>query len=226
MQDLHNRVVIRARPPSRLDSDPDRQRPAQPAKRARKRSRERAICVAAGLAPLFLACGQDKAASAPRAAITLQAPITRGPAQHRGRSLAARLELPLAHARDAKTQALLALDLDGDGRDEIIAATMAPGSLQIFGGVSPAIRPVVDPRVIPIGEPLYIPEFDGMILPDGSIHDGCVRADDTGGGIKGRKMDFFVVTYGNFRFLLESLLNVTWITPHVEAPRCQYLRDL
>jgi 3D (Asp-Asp-Asp) domain-containing protein len=84
----------------------------------------------------------------------------------------------------------------------------------------------VDPRVIHLGEPLYIPEFDGMVLPDGSIHDGCVRADDTGGGIKGRKMDFFVVTYGNFRFLLESLLNVTWITPHVEAPRCQYLRDL
>jgi 3D (Asp-Asp-Asp) domain-containing protein len=84
----------------------------------------------------------------------------------------------------------------------------------------------VDPRVIRIGEPLYIPEFDGMVLPDGSIHDGCVRADDTGGGIKGRKMDFFVVTYGNFRNLLDGLLGVTWITPHVEAPRCQYLRDL
>jgi 3D (Asp-Asp-Asp) domain-containing protein len=84
----------------------------------------------------------------------------------------------------------------------------------------------VDPRVIPIGEPLYIPEFDGLTLPDGSIHDGCVRADDTGGGIKKRKMDFFVVTYGNFRFLLEQLLNVTWITPHIEAPRCEYLRDM
>ena len=84
----------------------------------------------------------------------------------------------------------------------------------------------VDPRVIRIGDPLYIPEFDGMVLPDGSIHDGCVRADDTGGGIKGRKMDFFVVTYGNFRFLLDELLGVTWITPYVEAPRCQYLRDL
>jgi 3D (Asp-Asp-Asp) domain-containing protein len=84
----------------------------------------------------------------------------------------------------------------------------------------------VDPRVIRLGEPLYIPEFDGMTLPDGSIHDGCVRADDTGGGIKGRKMDFFVVTYGNFRALLDGLLGVTWITPHVEAPRCQYLRDL
>ncbi len=84
----------------------------------------------------------------------------------------------------------------------------------------------VDPRVIAIGEPLYIPEFDGLQLPDGSIHDGCVRADDTGGGIKKRKMDFFVVTYGNFRFLLDQLLGVSWITPHIESPRCEYLRDL
>jgi 3D domain-containing protein len=84
----------------------------------------------------------------------------------------------------------------------------------------------VDPDVIQIGEPLYIPEFDGLELPDGSIHDGCVRADDTGGGIKKRKMDFFVVSYGNFRMLLEELLGVSWITPHIQAPRCQYLRDM
>jgi 3D (Asp-Asp-Asp) domain-containing protein len=99
-------------------------------------------------------------------------------------------------------------------------------------GRGAGVRPLVpfksvaiDPRLVPIGEPLYIPEFDGLVLPDGSIHDGCVRADDTGGGIKKRKMDFFVVTYGNFRFLLEELENVTWITPHVSAPRCEYLRD-
>jgi 3D (Asp-Asp-Asp) domain-containing protein len=84
----------------------------------------------------------------------------------------------------------------------------------------------VDPHLVPIGEPIYIPEFDGLVLPDGSIHDGCVRADDTGGGIKKRKMDFFVVTYGNFRFLLDELDNVTWMTPHVNAPRCEYMRDL
>jgi 3D (Asp-Asp-Asp) domain-containing protein len=83
----------------------------------------------------------------------------------------------------------------------------------------------VDPRLVPIGEPIYIPEFDGLVLPDGSIHDGCVRADDTGGGIKRRKMDFFVVTYGNFRFLLDELANVSWITPQIEAPRCEYMRD-
>ncbi len=83
----------------------------------------------------------------------------------------------------------------------------------------------VDPRIVAIGEPLYLPELDGIPLPDGSIHDGCVRADDTGGGIKKRKMDLFVVTYGNFRFLLGQLLGVNWITPHIEAPRCEYMRD-
>jgi hypothetical protein len=53
-----------------------------------------------------------------------------------------------------------------------------------------------------------------------------VRADDTGGGIKGRKLYFFVVTYRNFRSLIDELWGVTWIAPHVEAPRCHYLRDL
>lgn len=82
----------------------------------------------------------------------------------------------------------------------------------------------VDPTVVPIGDPLYIPELDGIPLPDGSVHDGCVRADDTGGGIKKQKLDFFVVTYGNFRFLLSELWNRNWITPQVQAPRCEYLR--
>jgi len=83
----------------------------------------------------------------------------------------------------------------------------------------------VDPALVPIGEPLYIPEFDGMILPDGSIHDGCVRADDTGGHIKKRHVDFFVVTYDNFRFLLDQMWNIGTITPRIEEPRCEYLRD-
>ncbi len=83
----------------------------------------------------------------------------------------------------------------------------------------------VDPRFIAIGEPVYVPEFDGMRLPDGNVHDGCVRADDTGGGIKKKKMDFFVMTYANFRFLLSELWGVIWITPNIEDPRCEYLRD-
>jgi 3D (Asp-Asp-Asp) domain-containing protein len=82
----------------------------------------------------------------------------------------------------------------------------------------------VDPRAIALGETLYLPELDGVMLPDGSFHDGCVRADDTGGAIKQRKMDFFVVTYGNYRVLIDELLGVGWVTPHIEAPRCEYLR--
>ncbi|MCW5805876.1 MAG: hypothetical protein KIT31_26125 [Deltaproteobacteria bacterium] len=96
-------------------------------------------------------------------------------------------------------------------------------------GVRPLIpfkSVAIDPRVIAIGEPLYIPEFDGLPLPNGSIHDGCVRADDTGGAIKKLRMDFFVVTVGNFHFLLDQMLGFTWVTPHIEAPRCEYLRDL
>ncbi len=82
----------------------------------------------------------------------------------------------------------------------------------------------VDPRFIPLGESLYIPEFDGLLLPDGTHHDGCVRADDTGGNIKKRKMDFFVVRYDNFRFLLDALYGEIAITPHIESPHCEYMR--
>lgn len=83
----------------------------------------------------------------------------------------------------------------------------------------------IDRRLVAIGEPLYIPEFDGMPLPDGSTHDGCVRADDTGGAIKHRLMDFFVVELENFRWVRDALWGVRWFTPQIEAPRCEYLRD-
>ncbi len=83
----------------------------------------------------------------------------------------------------------------------------------------------VDRKLISIGEPLYIPELDGLMMPDGHMHDGCVRADDTGSAIKQRKIDFFVVSFPNFRFLLDALKGVNWITPHIEHPRCEYLRQ-
>ncbi len=67
----------------------------------------------------------------------------------------------------------------------------------------------VDPTLIQLGEPLYLPELDGVLLPDGSIHDGCVRADDVGGAIKKRHMDFFAVTYGNHRPLIDQLLGAS-----------------
>ena len=55
----------------------------------------------------------------------------------------------------------------------------------------------VDPKVIKVGSLLYVPELAGRTMPGrapwgGFIHDGCVTADDTGGGIDGHQLDLFV----------------------------------
>lgn len=83
----------------------------------------------------------------------------------------------------------------------------------------------VDRQLVPIGDTLYIPELDGVQLPNGSFHDGCVRADDVGGMIRRRKMDLFVVEQRNFRQVQSQMWNDWWFTPHIESPRCAYLRD-
>jgi 3D (Asp-Asp-Asp) domain-containing protein len=62
--------------------------------------------------------------------------------------------------------------------------------------LSPFRSVAVDPSRVAIGTVLYIPELDGLTvpghLPDGGfVHDGCVVADDRGGGIKGRQLDLF-----------------------------------
>lgn len=50
----------------------------------------------------------------------------------------------------------------------------------------------VDLKLIPFGTKIYILELDGMIMPDGTIHDGWCQADDTGSAIKFNQFDFFV----------------------------------
>jgi 3D (Asp-Asp-Asp) domain-containing protein len=55
----------------------------------------------------------------------------------------------------------------------------------------------VDRSVIKLGTLLYVPELEGVTMPGrapwgGFTHDGCVVADDTGGGIKGKQLDLFV----------------------------------
>jgi len=96
------------------------------------------------------------------------------------------------------------------------------------GGQGRALWPyrsvAVDPRFVPLGTPLFLPELVGMILPDGSRHDGCVRADDTGGNIRRRELDFFVESYANYKFLDDQLAGDNHVTPYIEEARCAYLR--
>ncbi len=69
------------------------------------------------------------------------------------------------------------------------------------GGTGRPLQPyrtvAVDPKVIKLGSLLYVPALDGVTMPGrepwgGYVHDGCVVADDTGGGIKGKQLDLFV----------------------------------
>jgi 3D (Asp-Asp-Asp) domain-containing protein len=82
----------------------------------------------------------------------------------------------------------------------------------------------VDPKMIPIGAPVWVPELAGVPMPDGQIHDGCLRADDMGGAIKDGKIDFFVESYNNFKWIADNLWWRLKATPHLEEPRCEYLR--
>jgi hypothetical protein len=58
----------------------------------------------------------------------------------------------------------------------------------------------VDPKwkgnggLVPPGTHVYIKEYDGLRLPDGTIHDGWLVVNDTGGGIFGAHFDLFVGT--------------------------------
>lgn len=55
-----------------------------------------------------------------------------------------------------------------------------------------AMRTVaVDPRYIPRRTRLFIPETVGLRLSDGTLHDGYWYASDTGGAIKGQKIDLY-----------------------------------
>ena len=48
-----------------------------------------------------------------------------------------------------------------------------------------------DPRYIPRRTRVFIPETVGMRMPDGALHDGYWYASDTGGAIKGQKIDLY-----------------------------------
>jgi 3D (Asp-Asp-Asp) domain-containing protein len=61
----------------------------------------------------------------------------------------------------------------------------------------------VDRSVIPLGTSIYVEELDGVTMPGDAtygqfVHDGCVRADDIGGGIVGQHIDFFAALESNY----------------------------
>lgn len=96
-------------------------------------------------------------------------------------------------ALTAEQQALMAEEADWTARVNLYHA----GGGGATGNDSLGCRPIpmrtmaVDPRYIPRRTRLFIPETVGMRLPDGTLHDGYWYASDTGGAIKGQKIDLY-----------------------------------
>lgn len=83
----------------------------------------------------------------------------------------------------------------------------------------------VDNHVIPYGANLYIPEWDGIDIPNidgigGFIHDGCFRADDVGGAIRGDHVDFFAGTRAMWLLLERRFPTRSRFTVYMNSPRC------
>jgi 3D (Asp-Asp-Asp) domain-containing protein len=52
----------------------------------------------------------------------------------------------------------------------------------------------IDSHRVPRHTVLYIKETDGLVMPDGRKHDGFWYASDTGGAIKGDRIDLYTGT--------------------------------
>ena len=98
-----------------------------------------------------------------------------------------------ALALSPEQQALMAEDADWSARANLYHA----GGGGATGNDSLGCRPIpmrtlaTDPRYIPRRTRLFIPETVGMRMADGAIHDGYWYASDTGGAIKGQKIDLY-----------------------------------
>ncbi|HET6585884.1 MAG TPA: 3D domain-containing protein [Nannocystaceae bacterium] len=86
----------------------------------------------------------------------------------------------------------------------------------------------VDPDRIAYGDWVYIEALDGLQMPGDApwgdfVHDGCMRADDTGSAIVGKHIDFFAAEKAHYQVLVND------IDDHVDVraagTRCPVLTD-
>lgn len=104
----------------------------------------------------------------------------------------------------------------------VLEADRYPWGMGVQGrALEPDVSIAVDRRMIPIGTILYLPELDGVIPPGRSApHNGCVRADDIGGAIKGNHIDIFAGTRQRWRAWERIFHTKSWFTAILYHPRC------
>ena len=73
-----------------------------------------------------------------------------------------------------------------------------PWGMDALGhGLVPFRSIAIDRKVLEMGRLYLVRELWGLKLPDGTIHDGVVHACDTGGGIIGNHIDWFIGSHDN-----------------------------
>jgi 3D (Asp-Asp-Asp) domain-containing protein len=93
-----------------------------------------------------------------------------------------------------------------DSRFEVVDTDVAPWGIDARGEPLEPVRTLaVDTDLIDLGDDVYLADFDGLELEDGTIHDGCFVAGDTGYGIIGKHIDLFAGTQSNYVYLDEAL---------------------
>lgn len=107
-------------------------------------------------------------------------------------------------ASTAKVKALSAKSITADGKSYAVAKTLELkatayssaasengkwGAVDYFGNPLKLGTVAVDPKVIPLGTKLYVTGYDHDGLPKGGF---VAKASDTGGAIKGNRMDIFI----------------------------------
>lgn len=58
---------------------------------------------------------------------------------------------------------------------------------------------------ITVGTTLYVKELDGVELPNGETHNGCVRVDDESWSFDGCQLDFFILQYSAYKDMMNKV---------------------
>lgn len=100
------------------------------------------------------------------------------------------------------------------------------------GAFSNALEPLrslaVDPGFVALRTVIYIEQFDGLEIPAlGGIpaftHDGCFRADDTGGAIDGTHIDIMAGSTAMWRHMEGVYPTRSDLDAYVDVAKCAYL---
>lgn len=87
--------------------------------------------------------------------------------------------------------------------------------------VVPMRTMAIDPQVVPKHSVVFIKETVGLPMPGGGAHDGFWYASDTGGAIKGQRIDLYTGSgAGSMRPLMKLNLKTITVRRVAEFPGC------